>query len=118
MRSSRSLRGSLVGMEVRGKDEVHKHAGKITKTASIGKDVVPEGGTPDRGASDFGGPEIRGGRRSQPLASICLRRLSGRMSVHTSLTYSRHSAFGPLLPASRHPAGFSRSAGQIEYCSS
>ncbi len=30
----------------------------------------------------------------------------------------QHSAFAPLLPASRQPSGFSRSAGQIEYCSS
>jgi hypothetical protein len=31
---------------------------------------------------------------------------------------ARHSAFGPLLPASFPPSAFLRSAGQIEYCSS
>jgi 4'-phosphopantetheinyl transferase len=30
----------------------------------------------------------------------------------------KHSCFGPCLPTSRQPEGFSRSAGQIEYCSS
>src|SRR5512135_47595 len=50
--------------------------------------------------------------------SIFFRRLRGRISVHTSLMYSRHSALGPLLPASLQPNGFGRWSGQIEYCSS
>src|ERR1700736_3438603 len=50
--------------------------------------------------------------------SMLLRSVSGLMSVHTSLMYSRHSAFDPLFAASFQPAGFSRSAGQIEYCPS
>src|SRR5690606_370612 len=41
------------------------------------------------------------------LSAMRLRRLSGRMSVQTSLMYSRHSAFGPLLPASFQPSGLS-----------
>src|SRR5262245_4441082 len=47
-----------------------------------------------------------------------LRRLNGRMSVQASLIQARQSCLSPLLPASRQPSGFSRSAGQIEYCSS
>src|ERR1044071_1571487 len=51
-------------------------------------------------------------------ASIFFLRLKGRMSVHTPLMWSRHSCFVPLLPASFQPRAFSRSAGQMEYCSS
>ena len=43
---------------------------------------------------------------------ICLRRLCGRMSVHTSLTYARHSAFEPCLPVSCHPAGGASSCSE------
>src|SRR5262249_53142708 len=50
--------------------------------------------------------------------SILSRRLLGLRSVQTSSTKARRSAFAPDLPASRHPAGASRSAGQREYCSS
>ena len=50
--------------------------------------------------------------------SIFCRRLNGRMSVHTWPMYSKHSDLVPVLPASRHPSGKSRWAGQIEYCSS
>ena len=51
-------------------------------------------------------------------SSIFFLRLSGLMSVHTSLMWARHSVLEPLLPASVQPRGFSFSAGQIEYCSS
>src|SRR5262249_22082989 len=51
-------------------------------------------------------------------SSIFFLKLSGRMSVQTSSIYARHSAFVPCLPTSFHPSAFSRSAGQIEYCSS
>ena len=40
------------------------------------------------------------------------------MSVHTSLIQARHSPFAPVFPASFQPSAFSRSLGQIEYCSS
>ena len=40
------------------------------------------------------------------------------MSRQTSSINLRHSSFEPSLPASRQPRGQSRSAGQIEYCSS
>ncbi len=40
------------------------------------------------------------------------------MSVQTSLIQAKHSSLGPFFPASRQPSAFSRSAGQIEYCSS
>src|SRR4029079_13303557 len=51
-------------------------------------------------------------------SSIFLRKLSGRMAVETSFIYARPSALVPVLPASFQPNAFSRSAGQIEYCSS
>ena len=42
-----------------------------------------------------------------------------RPHIRPNLFYvSRHSAFGPVFPASFQPRAFSRSAGQIEYCSS
>jgi hypothetical protein len=50
--------------------------------------------------------------------SIVLRRLSGLMSVHAFLMYAKHSVLDPTVPASLQPTGLSRSAGQIEYCSS
>jgi hypothetical protein len=40
------------------------------------------------------------------------------MSRQTSSINFRHSSFEPSLPASLQPRGQSRSAGQIEYCSS
>src|SRR5262245_16598696 len=58
------------------------------------------------------------GYRSCAPPSICLRRLSGLMSVHTLPMYSRHTSLGPVLPTAVQPGGKTRSAGQIEYCSS
>jgi hypothetical protein len=40
--------------------------------------------------------------------SICFRKLKGRMSVHTSLIYPKHSDLIPVLPDFLHPAGTSR----------
>lgn len=40
------------------------------------------------------------------------------MSVQTFLMYSMHSSLLPVFPSSRQPGAFSRSFGQIEYCSS
>src|SRR5438876_12436344 len=48
---------------------------------------------------------------------MCLRRLSGLISVQTSLTYARHSAFVPSL-TDFQPLGMALSFGQSEYCSS
>ena len=39
----------------------------------------------------------------RPGLEAGLRKLSGLMSVHTSLMYARHSVLGPTFPASFHP---------------
>src|SRR5689334_4529298 len=49
---------------------------------------------------------------------MLFRRLRGRISVHTSSMYARHSDFCPSFPTALHPAGMALSANQIEYCSS
>src|SRR3569833_953726 len=49
---------------------------------------------------------------------MALRKLSGRMSVHTSLTYSRQAFLLLRGKTSRQPLGISRSASHSEYCSS
>lgn len=54
----------------------------------------------------------------RPEASVGFRRLSGIIVVHITLIKAKHTALDPLLPASRQPGAFSRSIGQIEYCSS
>ena len=60
----------------------------------------------------------RGAGRERGPRLHLFRRGSGRMSVQTSWKYARHSALRPYWPASSHPSGSSRAAGQIEYCSS
>src|SRR5215471_9755349 len=54
----------------------------------------------------------------RPRSAILFRRLRGRMSVHTSSMYAKHSDFRPSFPTAVHPAGMGLSANQIEYCSS
>jgi hypothetical protein len=76
----------------------------------------------DWGRIDLCGIRNKGSRPAQvekpyPLpaaASIFFLKLSGLMSVHTSLMYARHSALLPLLPASVQPSAFSLWAGHIE----
>ena len=51
-------------------------------------------------------------------SSIAVRRLKGRMSVHTFWICSRQCAFGAITPTSDHPSGIGFWAGQIEYCCS
>src|SRR5688572_16166214 len=50
-------------------------------------------------------------------SSICFRKLSGRISVQTSLTYCPHSARVPSLQTFQ-PLGTAMCFGQSEYCSS
>src|SRR4029453_14240869 len=49
---------------------------------------------------------------------VCLRRLSGLVSVQACLMKARHSSLEPRVPSLHQPFGGSVSARQSEYCSS